>query len=278
MDMVTQLWEHFRISVLIFVGLLLVILLSGCSSGLKVTSDRRQSDITIDGNDTEWQRGLYYDKESDFVYGIRNDDEYLYVFLKTQNRSTQIQILGAGLTVWFDAEGGKHQTFGIRYPLGRKETPQDFHPDADAEQMLSVMDQAMGELEVLGPKSGDVQRFPAFGAPGIRAKIGRNRDALTYELQVPLKNTPRHPFAINDISSNRIGVEFETGEFKHGKTKGEMSPEKGFNGGPSMGDPEREEGVQPEGRSHRGGLRGGEPGGRSKSTQMELWLSVQLAK
>ena len=52
----------------------LFLLLNGCSGGLKITSDWQQGEMNIDGSDSDWQSGLYYDKESDMVYSVRNDD------------------------------------------------------------------------------------------------------------------------------------------------------------------------------------------------------------
>jgi hypothetical protein len=251
--------------------------LVGCSSGLKMTSDRRQDNIIVDGNDAEWQNGLYYDKESDLVYGVRNDDEYIYVFLKTQNRMTQRQILRGGFTVWFDKEGGKKHTFGIRYPLGEQGRPQEIRPDADEEQMHAMLDQVFGELEILGPQGEDVQRFPTMDARGVRVKIGRTRDALVYELCVPLTKTSNHPFAIDQISTSRLGVGFETSEFNRGEMKSGPQMNSGFGeAGPlertGMG------GEEQEGRGHGGSHRGGSPEGTGRTRQMTLWLAVQLAR
>ena len=125
-------------SLLLLVSTMMLIILNGCSSGLKLTSDWQQGEMNIDGSDSQWQRGLYYDKESDIVYGVRNDDKYIYVFLKTQNRSTQMQIMRQGLTVWFDREDGKNQTFGIKYPMSWQETHAGFSPDTNEEKLHSI--------------------------------------------------------------------------------------------------------------------------------------------
>ncbi|MGD1043785.1 MAG: hypothetical protein ABR936_00505 [Bacteroidota bacterium] len=258
---------------------LLLILLNGCSSGLKLTSDWQQGEINIDGSDSEWQRGLYYDKESDFVYGVRNDDKYVYIFLKTQNRFTQMQIMGQGLTVWFDREGGKNQALGVHYPISRQETHAGFSPDSNEEKLHTFLDQAFPELEIIGPRKEDIQRFSALEAPGIRVKLSRTRETLVYELRVPLKKTSEHPFAIEPISGSRIGIEFETGEFKPEQSKGGMRLGSGHDRGEKIGEDNATEGGGVGGKRFRGG---GDQGGRfgkiEKTKQMELWLSVQLAQ
>lgn len=150
----------------------LLILLNGCSGGLKLSSDWQQGEMNIDGSDAAWRRGLYYDKQSDMVYGVRNDDKYIYVFLKTQNRSTQMQIMRQGLTVWLDREDGKNQVFGIKYPLSRYETHTGFMPDTNEESLHTFLDQEYPEMEIIGPKMEDIQRFSLLETPGIRVKLG----------------------------------------------------------------------------------------------------------
>jgi hypothetical protein len=265
-----------RSSFLLPVMLVLLILLSGCSGGLKLTSDWQQGEMNIDGSDSEWQRGLYYDKASDMVYGVRNDDKYISIFLKTQNRSTQMQIMRQGLTVWFDREDGKKQTFGISYPISRQDTHAGFSPDTNEENLHTFLEQAFPELEVIGPKKEDIQRFSTLEAPGIRVKLGRTRETLVYELRVPLKKTSEHPFAIEPISEHRIGIEFETGGFKAEKSTGGMR----IGGGHERGDDNPAEGDGSGGgkRFHGRGAQGDRFSSREKTKQMELWLSVQLAK
>jgi hypothetical protein len=258
----------------------LLLLLNGCSSGLKLASDWQQGEMNINGSDSEWQRGLYYDKESDMVYGVRNDDKYVYIFLKTQNRSTQIQIMRQGLTIWFDREDGKNQTFGVKYPMSRQETNAGFSLDTNEEKLHTFLDQEFPEMEIIGPKKENIQRFSALEAPGIRVKIGRMNETLVYELCVPLNRTSEHPFAIEPISAHRIGIEFETGEFKPEQNKGGMRTGGEHNRGEGMGEGNpMEEGSTGGGRrSHGGGYQGGHSGNLEKTKQMELWLSVQLAK
>jgi len=258
----------------------LLILLNGCSGGLKLTSDWQRGEMNIDGSDAEWQRGIYYDKESDMVYGVRNDDKYVYIFLKTQNRSTQAQIIKQGLTIWFDREDGKNQTFGIKYPMSRQETHAGFSSDTNEEKLDTFLGQAFPELEIIGTKKEDVQRFSALEAPGIRVKLGRTRETLVYELCVPLKKNSEHPFAIEPISVRRIGIEFETGEFKPEQSTSGMRVGSGNDHGEEMGeDNPAGEGSVGGGRRSRGSRhQGGRFGNIGKTKQMELWLSVQLAK
>ncbi len=258
----------------------LLTILNGCSSGLKLASDWQQGKMNIDGSDSQWQRGLYYDKESDMVYGVRNDDKYVYILLKTQNRSTQMQIMRQGLMVWFDREDGKNQTFGIKYPISRQEMHAGFSPDTNEEKLYTFLDQEFPEMEIIGPKKENIQRFSLLEVPGIRVKLGRIHETLIYELCVPLNKTSEQPFAIEPVSAHRIGIEFETGEFKPEQRKDGMRIEGGNNRDEEVGEDNSTEGGSIGGgrRSHGNGHQGGHSGGTKKTERMELWLSVQLAK
>jgi hypothetical protein len=273
-------WLHACMSFRFFLVMVVpFLLLNGCSGGLKITSDWQQGEMIIDGSDSEWQNDLYYDKESDMAYSVRNDDRYVYVFLKVQNRSTQMQILRQGLTVWFDREDGKHQVFGIHYPMSHQGPPAGFSPDSSEEKFLTFPEQTFPELEIIGPKKEDIQRFSPLEVPGIQVKLGRTRETLVYELRVPLKKASGYPFAIEPISAHRIGIEFETGEFRDGQNKSRMNEGRGLDRGGEMGEENPLNGGSPgRGRGSRGGGRqGGRLGNFEKTKQVELWLSVQLA-
>jgi hypothetical protein len=271
--------EYGRIvKIILFYGFLgtVAIFYSGCSSSLKLSSTWQQENIIIDGIGTEWQRGLYYDKKSDIVYGIRNDDEYVYVLLKTQDRITQRQIMRAGFTVWFDANGGDDRSFGIRYPLAKQDERTEYTPDFDNEQVHSVLEKESLELEIVGAQKEDIQRFSTLGTSGIRIKIGRLQEALVYELKVPLKKTSNTPFAVGVTTTQRIGIGFETEEFSYEKLKAGAYSNKGLSEN-APGDLQIEGGDH-EGRGYNGGGRqGGMRQNEEKPGQIRLWLSVQLA-
>jgi hypothetical protein len=186
-------------------------------------------------------------------------------------------MMRAGFTVWFDADGGNNHSFGIRYPLARQDARSEFHPESDDGQIHSDLEQALLELEIVGAQKEDVQRFSTLDIPGIRVKISRSQEALVYELRVPLSKTPQTPFAIGITSANRIGIGLETEEFKRDKTKTGAHKNEGLSGS-EQGDSQMD-GGEYEGRGFNdGGRRGGVRENKEKRGQLELWLSVQLAR
>jgi hypothetical protein len=164
--------------------------------------------------------------------------------------------------------------------MNRQEPHAGSIADSNEEKLHTFLDQAFPELQIIGPRKEDVQRFSALETPGIRVKLGRSRETLVYELRVPLKKTSEHPFAIDPIAGHRLGIEFETGEFKPEQMKSGAMHAGGRHGrGERMseGDPANEGGFGG-GMPPGGGRDQGEHFGKmEKAKQMELWLSVQLA-
>jgi hypothetical protein len=244
----------------------------GCSSGLKLTSTWQSTVMTIDGNDTEWQSDVYYDAAFDMVYGVRNDEENMYLFLKTQNRATQTQMLRGGFTVWFDPAGGKDKAFGIRYPLAQERGALAPADDGMENLVRGGEIQASLELEILGPRAEDIQRISKLEAHGIAIHLLRTNGVLVYELCVPLQKSSLHPFAIDVRPGKRVGVGFTSSEFK--RPERSTLPVPGSEMGDEQGRQGEGGGMEGYGRS-RGGHRGG--GANLKpANAMDLWLAVQL--
>ena len=233
--------------------------------------------IVIDGDNNDWN-GIpaYVDKNNVLAVSVCHDDEYIYVCLLTWDPQTQRQIIGGGLTVWFDRTGSDDKTFGINFPLGRYagEPSQriDDRNRKDFDTSKQITNQFVSEMEIIGPKETDRYLLPFTNNEGIQAKIGRvDGGEMVYELQVPLKKTTEHPNAIQP-KNNYIGLGFETGEMTgFGKRSGESD---GSDSQPQGGT----------GRGHRGGGYSGggrmHQGGGSKSGNaaepVKMWWKVKL--
>jgi hypothetical protein len=101
----------------VFVASLFSICLLSCG-GLKLDSHWLDRNITIDGDDSDWQDLKWYVKDWPVDIGIANDADFLYVNLSTADRSLQRQAIMRGFELWVDPGGGKGRVLGVRYPLG----------------------------------------------------------------------------------------------------------------------------------------------------------------
>lgn len=258
---------------LLLTALWLVAILTGCKGITSLSSTWRQTEITIDGMDSEWSSPLFHLEDENVVIGLRNDADNLYVVLRGMDRNRQMQVMRAGLTVWLDATGRNKKTLGIRYPIGMQEygiPPVRSEPGTEfGEEQRRRLSEMMSEIEILGPEKNDRNRVRKMNSFAIEAELGDTLGVMIYELKIPLKPKDKSPYAILANAGDVISLGLETGEMSMG----------GRGGGPPMG------GGMPGGPGGRGGTggggkRGGGHGGRmgeSMPQPIKLWAKVSLA-
>jgi hypothetical protein len=183
-----------------------------------LTSTWRDRDITIDGSSTEWEDLLQYIQNSPNALAVCNDSDYLYMCFAIGDSLTERQVVTLGLTVWLDPRGGIDQSFGVHYPLGAATTA--FHredaPEAEdvgtyaatptpQQRRTRMFEKMSTDMEIIGPDSGVVNKFPAPGAKDVSVAIGHTLSGTVYELKIPLRETIDHPYAVGVDSSIEIG-------------------------------------------------------------------------
>ncbi len=260
-----------QISDSISVIFLLAFLLGGCG-GLTLDSNWRDREIIVDGIHDEWEGGLTYIEKEHVSVGLLNDDEYMYICLVTRDRDIRRRVIQSGFTLWFDPDGSKDKTFGIRYPLGMIEMGRRMRgrgEGRDDETLRENFAESLREIEILGPDKDDRRRLSVAEVTGIEIRIRISNEMLVYETKVPLIQNDQHPYAIGAGSGQLIGVGLETAKFDREAMRERMA------GGPGGG--------RRPGGGMGGGGRGGMGGGRRGSgrpqipEQFKLWASVQLA-
>lgn len=262
-------------------------LLGSCTSSILVKSSWNDNQIVVDGKDNDWGDTMFYIRDAQLTAGIRNDSSNIYVILKATNRQQAFQIMGLGLTVWFDPSGGTSEKFGIHFPLGREGGGESVRRNASGDQNdnqnqnLGLTDMMPNELEILGADENGPVRLTIADAKGIELQINRSPDGLIYEMKVPLHKSPEHPYAIN-ADGKSVGVGFESGKFEQREGGGrEGRGIRGEGGGMYPGGGEGGE-VPGEPGEGMGGERrernpSGEGGGRQQLKQIDFWLKVQMA-
>jgi hypothetical protein len=262
-------------------------LLSGCSS-VNVTSIWTDSLVTIDGVDDEWQNNTYYIKDQNLLLGVKNDAEYFYFALMTNDESNKAKIMRGGLTLWFDNEGEGEKKFGIRFPAGMKmpEMPKEqgeFTPGTEGMQKpdFSAIESQFTELEILGPDGKDAARMNADAAKGIAVKMKMTDEKLIYEFKMAIKKKDPSYYAI-DVNEDKVfslGIETAEMNMKNmkGRTGGGEMPDGDMppGGGPGGGMPGGGPGGP--GRSSPGPMGGGRPGASASQEPLSYWLDVTLS-
>jgi hypothetical protein len=239
---------------------------SGCSSTAELSSSWNNNQIVVDGRADDWGGHFFYLKDSHVSLGIRNDQDFLYVCLMSSEGQFRRQMMGLGLTVWLEPEGGKK--WGIHYPIGfisqgarPSFNPEETEGERDTEQ---VFGQSLQNLEILGPGDKDRQQFSALEAPGISVKVGNSEGSAVYELRVPLRTSSDHPYAVGAAVGSDVKLALETGKFQSENRRGGVS-EGGREGGGEGGGRGGGWRGGGGGRGRGGGWRGGEGGRRSPS-------------
>jgi hypothetical protein len=186
-------------------------LLGACSSLPTYQSQRINTPIEIDGSDKDWTNVSATGALNKLQYTIANDDQYLYISLKTGDRPTIASIMMGGMKLWIDQTGKKAEANGIYYPIANegeakseKHQPLNTDPAERRKSMLAQMDPpeliGFDNVALLSPQNKK--------AKGIDAKIDfLAQSVLVYEAKVPLDALPNLNMAAFDIG-------IETGRIK----------------------------------------------------------------
>ncbi len=264
--------------------------LLGCGGGQELISTWCESEVTVDGLDTEWEGAMAYLDDPGVAIGLLNDAEYLYLCLATVDSRVVQQVVGSGLTVWFDPEGGKKEVFGINFPLGMDPSsmgrpdenmsmPEPGESGPDPERIRQMLDRSAYEMVIMGPEKSRSQRMPVAGSQEVKVKLGYAGGKLVYEMRVPLRRDLEHPDAVGLEDDDTIGLGFETAEIDREAMREQMKGRMGPGGPPPGG--EMGAGGMRGGGMPGGGMRGGIPGGRGPGGEMperlQFWTKVVLS-
>ena len=230
-----------RLEILLFLPILSFIILSGCNSP-NLISAWRDHEIVINGKYTDFGNAMaYYDEKEKIAINLFNDKDYMYICLISRNRRIETQLMESGLTLWFNPDGGKNKVFGIRFPIGMRETGmsiteeersnsswqgQEERENAGRERgrhrnywkRLEVLEGLQEKIElIIGPVNAKSKGMPIelsledAAKQGIEAKIGHQNDYFVYELKVPLIKSGQHQYAIGLKAGKPIGFGLEIG-------------------------------------------------------------------
>lgn len=239
--------------------------------------------ITVDGNTSDWVGLLGYVEDKNISVGILNDEKFLYICLTSEDRSRRMQVMAQGMILWFDPDGGKNKTFGIRFPIGRPQMDPGERQammragEIDREKMRENTQRILSKLEILGPGKDDVQRISLTDLEGIAIGFDRRSDMLTYELKVPLKASQELEYMVEALPGKTIGIGIEIP--KMDRSAMGSSRRGGMSGGGIGG---RMPGGGMGGRGG-GGMTGGMRGGMGSRQlpdmfkDLKVWITVILA-
>lgn len=223
--------------------------------------------ITVDGNLKDWGDSLsYYSEAKKISYSLASDKESLYFAIRIQDRAQQAQAMHNGITLSFNPEGKKKETYSLTFPSpDQGENSLYVMPKADnaiTEQQLKQEDMEerrkadllkLRDIEVKGFKDIETDHITTANTYGIKTVLSMDdKGALVYEAAIPIKmlhldNLNNKPWLF-DIKINS----FASAKNSHDglRPPGEAGGMSGMGGGRMGG-----------GGMNGGGMRGGRMGG-----------------
>jgi hypothetical protein len=259
-------------------AVLISVLTMGCGGSAELTSSWNMNEVTIDGRASEWGTHLSALKDTHVSLGVQNDEDYLYLCLMSTDLQFRRQIMGLGLTVWFESDnGGK---LGIQYPIGMREQGRlaSFEPEENRqpEDRQRLVEEALKNLEILGPGKDDRNLLSILQTPGISVKVGNSEGPVVYELKLPLQKSSDHPYAVGVVPGSTVKVAIQTGKFEPQMRQGE-GPGGGMRGGRRGGGGGPPTGGMPGGGRYGGGRSDRDSGGGNRPEPLDVSLKVKLA-
>ena len=258
-----------------------VFTLFGLSTGIMAqvsTSKWQPESIVIDGDGSDWGSvPRFFNAESNVKYEFRNDTRNLYIILKAADRSSQMQLLMAGFNVKLKVKSSPPIKVGINFPALRKGEmpPMIINPDNKPDKLTyktttndlvipkdtAILDGFLFSKGKITSESSD-EKSICFA----RSKL--NRELITYEIRIPLREIFGNEYTLESVSSNPIQLQVSINELSQKDKKGRKG--KGMSGGMHGGGGRGMGGGMGGGGMEGGGMGGGggEMGGMGGGGEM----------
>ncbi|MEA2078124.1 MAG: hypothetical protein U9O95_08920 [Candidatus Marinimicrobia bacterium] len=240
-------------SYLIFILILFV----GCSSLPIIESRYNENDI---------ESSVYhYDIENNLAYKIKHDNEYIYLHLKTDDKTTIRKIMMNGLYIYMDPQGGRSKEVYFNYPLSLRVNPQEMKKRAfnqgtgmnDEFDMNRFLDHV--SMEAIYSNHDLAEKMPVYSSKtDFKVELSAPTPSIfVYDLRIPFSKI--HENGQKGISKLSLGI--MTGKVERPSMEG------------------RPGGGMPSGSRPGGGMGGGPGGGFDREEMMEqmsIWFQLAL--
>ncbi len=249
----------------------LLVLMAGCSSAPMMEFSGLSAPARIDGQAAEWAGGIRYVEQAGLSVGANPGADALDLIIVTADPHLQMQILTLGLTIWLDGNGGKEQSFGLRYPA--PELDGGLRPGQEAgdrrerlEQMLAGLS---GDFLLLEDEDDEGRLMMAGGRAGFDLAMGLDGPRLVHELHIPLAGEDR------DARSLMLGGELLGLGLIVTPPEKESLEDQTSSMASSMGSGSGGPGRRGGGQGGRGGNTSGGPR-RSTPDWLDAWVMLRL--
>lgn len=158
--------------------------------------------MVVDGDLKDWGDSLnYYNPEKKIHYGLAENPENLYFAIRIENRGQQEQAMRNGITLTFNPEGKKKETYSMTFPSPDQDENSIFiMPKADhaiTEQQLKQEDVderrkadllKLRDIQLKGFPDVETDHITTANTYGIKTVLKfDDSGALVYEAAIPVK-------------------------------------------------------------------------------------------
>ncbi len=218
--------ERFRSIILSFIVVITIQCVTGCGEE-EIKSYWLENDITIDGDQMDWQGKLQYLADEHSALGIANDEQNLYLCLVTNDTLKMFQFFVTGFTVWFEPKNGGEK-IGVQYPLKsddiRKMMQKGDRREGnipDSKLGIGEFKKMQNELRIINEDNFPMTAYSLNNEIGIKVDVGYQRGQFVYEMQIPILKPLFSYHNLNLLPGDKITLAFESGEFDRGDLGGQ---------------------------------------------------------
>ncbi len=259
-----------------------VLLCSSCGSSSNMSSQWNANHVKLDGQTDDWGSIYQLVPNTDLDFAVRNDADFLYVSVLTNNREVQRQLLWQGLILWIDASGGHDRSTGIRFPVGLSEhAPETDSPPALGDDIGraatpdELSDRALQEVQII--RNGQRERsWAVVDLDAIRVHASLRESWFAYEMRIPLRTAGATGIAIGAGPGDIISLGLQTPDSDRQMSPEMMGDVAGDRNGP--GGPGGTRGTRGAGDFGQGGASPAFSNtGPILPKEIDSWSSVKLA-
>ncbi len=266
---------------------------SPCRAGKSVEADSRWAErqIRVDGRSDDWVsvQGAYL-SDQNAAFAFCNDSDFLYVLFRTTDPRWTRTIKATGITLYFDAKGGKKKDASICFKVGptmeqvmamreNGSVPERNRPRPDGRRAFE-MDEAPIPPSLTSSSKERLkdESIPLDGTAGPAAAFDTCQGFFTYEFRVPLSIDKKYVLGVGAKPGQGISVGAVWGEMGEMMSPGD-GPEGGIGGPPGGGLGGSGGGMGMPREGEMGGPGGRREGGErlQMPRKQEIWMKVPLA-
>lgn len=232
------------------------------------------ANLKIDGNLKDWGDSLrYYSADQKINYALASDKDNLYVALRLGDRSDQIRLLNAGLTLGINTKGKKSNTYTVTFPapdpnapphtallLGYKADGSVITRD-DRDELVRAKLNRLRDIQLSGFKGIESDMITTSNTYGFKTDIDYDANGfLVYEAAIPLKFLGEYR-----AGSDAWAFNFKINGIKLNENNNKQTGSEGGMGGGRRG-----------GGMRGGGMGGNKPANNEEPTRNELYKSTDF--